>query len=61
MSKKKHKGSADLKVQSRDLQDLIRDEIYGAANSTMAGVLLLETCEVKKIARRIAARVFVGH
>jgi hypothetical protein len=61
MSKKKHSGSADLKIQSRDLQDLIRDEIYGAAEGEGVSVICIPMEKVKKIARKIAARVFIGH
>lgn len=62
------KPSPEIHVRSRNLKDLIRDEIYGAALKKVEGVqaakgtniICLEMAEVDKIAKRIAKRAMIG-
>lgn len=57
------KVDPQVRVQKRDLEDLIRDEIYGASSISPAihKIVVLHYKEVAKLAKRIARRAIVGH
>lgn len=52
-----------IRIQRRDLKDLIRDEIYGAdvKGNTLGAYVIVPKEKVKAIAKKIANRAIVGH
>jgi len=64
MAKKKVKVKSQIRVMKPDLQDLIRDEIYGAGSDhqpDFAEYVLIPKKRVAKLAKRIARRAIIGH
>jgi len=72
MAKDKPKRKAEVRVPFGDLEDIIRDQIYGGAvkidgeplTISMVGnstVICIPIEDVKKIAAKIAKHAWIGH
>jgi hypothetical protein len=56
------KVDPQIRVMNRDLQDLIRDKLYGYMQEPKGKkVIKIPVKAVKKIAKEIAARAIIGH